>query len=65
MLSYAHAHALDGENISKLTFSLFTSDFGLPTFGDKILNFGFKVKAQLILDVCNWIGTRQAVVSPP
>jgi hypothetical protein len=65
VLSYALANALDGENISKLTFGLFAGIFATPAFGDKVVNLGFKVKVQLIFHVCRRIGTRQAVVSPP
>jgi hypothetical protein len=58
VLSNALAHALDGENISKLAFSFFAGVFVMPALGNKIVYFGFEVKTQLILHVCHRIGTR-------
>ena len=65
MLSYAFAHTLDGQNISKLAFGFFAGVFGTPALGHKIVHLGFEVKVQLIFHVCRRIGTQQAVVSPP
>ena len=65
MLSYALAHVLDGENISKLSFCFFAGVLRAPASGDKIVNLGFEVKTQLVFHVCRRIGTREAVVSTP
>ena len=65
VLSYALAHVLDGEKISKLEFGFFAGVFGTPALGDKVVHLGFEMKAQLIFHVCRRIETQQALVSPP
>jgi hypothetical protein len=51
LLSYALAHVQDGEKIPKLELGFVAGRFGRPTPGDKIVNLGFEVKAQLVFRV--------------
>jgi len=56
---------LHGVNISELAFSFVASGATPPPLTNQIVRLGFKVKTQLVLDVCRWIWAEQTGVASP